>query len=233
MQIARMPLEDWFDNYQFVVDYDLGESAVRARRVGEYDLDLSDIALRYGHHQGHPELRAQIAEEYDGLCADDVLVTCGASEAIGLLSTVLLSVGSRCVIEHPTYPTSYEIPRMLGAAVDLFRLRAEDEWVPDLDRLSAQVGEATPEFVSISHPNNPTGSHLDEQALDVIVRSMSDHDVRIVSDETYRELSYGNPLPPVASLSPSAVSISTMSKCFGVPGLRIGWIATRDPDLLK
>ncbi|MFE3737806.1 aminotransferase class I/II-fold pyridoxal phosphate-dependent enzyme [Streptomyces sp. NPDC059134] len=234
MHIPRMPLEDWFDRYQFEVDYDLGESAVHTRTVQDLSLgvDLSHVPLRYGHHQGLPELREAIAAGYPGLTADDVVVTSGASEAISILARVMLSRGDHCVVEHPTYPTLYEVPRAIGAEVDLFRLRAEDGWRPDWDRLKAQTSART-RLISLTHPNNPTGSVVDEAELRDVSAWATGLGVPLLVDETYRDLSYGTPPPPAASLSEQAISISTMSKCYGLPGLRIGWIATRDRDLIR
>ena len=81
MWYERMDLEDWFDTYQFAVDYDVGESAVKFLTLGDLGVDLTSVALRYGHHKGLPELREVLANDYEGLSADDVIVTAGGSEA--------------------------------------------------------------------------------------------------------------------------------------------------------
>ena len=232
----RMPLEEWFDRYQYRVTSNIGESAVSSISLSEIPVSVEDLwhlPLRYGHHQGLPELREAIATGYPGLSADDILVTAGASEAIVLLAITLLHGRSaRAVIEHPTYPTLYLVPRSLGARVDLLRLRPEQQWRPDLTELKSMVREGA-EFLALTHPNNPTGSMISPDELQAAVEICRGENVRLVSDETYGLMTEGEPLPPAACIDPTAVSISTMSKTFGLPGIRIGWLATRDTDLMQ
>src|SRR5262245_38032589 len=157
---VRMPLEEWFDRYQYTVTSNIGESAVTSISVADIPLsteELWKLPLRYGHHQGLPELREAIAAQYPGLTADDILVTAGASEAIVLVAQVLLDGHSRAVVEHPTYPTLYLVPRALGATVELLRLRPEQEWRPDWSEARSALAEGAQLF-AITHPNNPTGS---------------------------------------------------------------------------
>ena len=232
---VRMPLEEWFDRYQYTVTSNIGESAVTTISVADIPLsteELWKLPLRYGHHQGLPELREAIAAQYPGLTADDILVTAGASEAIVLVAQVLLDRRSRAVVEHPTYPTLYVVPRALGATVDLLRLRPDHEWRPDWNEARAALADGA-EFFAVTHPNNPTGSMISADELQTAVEIAQAADVRLVSDETYWLMTVGDPLPPAASLDPRAISISTMSKTFGLPGIRIGWIACRDAELMQ
>jgi aspartate/methionine/tyrosine aminotransferase len=145
---------------------------------------------------------------------------------------VLLDSRSRAVVEHPTYPTLYRVPRTQQATVDLFGLRPEENWQPDWQRLRAMMNDGA-DLLAITHPNNPTGSTITADELHAAIRIAHDSTARLISDETYRLLTDGDPLPPAASADPSAVSISTMSKTYGLPGLRIGWIACRDTGLMK
>lgn len=232
---VRMPLEEWFDRYQYAVTSNIGESAVTSLSLADLPLaadDLWKLPLRYGHHQGLPELREAIAAQYPGLTADDIVVTAGASEAIAVLANVLLGPASRVVVEHPTYPTMYLVPRALGATVDLLRLRPEQQWRPDWDEVRASIA-AGAEYLALTHPNNPTGSTISMDELRAAVELTRAAGVRLVSDETYGLMTVGDPLPPAASLDARAVSISTMSKTFGLPGIRIGWIACRDRELVR
>lgn len=163
----RMPLEEWFDRYQYAVTANIGESAIASRSLADLPIapaQLAALPLRYGHHQGLPELREAVAADYPGLDSDDILVTAGASEAIVLVATALLQRGSRAVIEHPTYPTLYRVPRALGATVELFELQPAAHWLPDWDRLRATVTVGT-DLLAITHPNNPTGSVIDASGL--------------------------------------------------------------------
>jgi len=151
---------------------------------------------------------------------------------LGGIDKALISQRSRAVIEHPTYPTLYRVARTQQATVDLFRLRPEENWQPDWQRLRAMMN-AGADLLAITHPNNPTGSTITADELHAAIQIAHDSKARLISDETYRLLTDGHPLPPAASADPSAVSISTMSKTYGLPGLRIGWIACRDTDLMK
>ncbi|GIJ45292.1 aminotransferase [Virgisporangium aliadipatigenens] len=232
---VRMPLEEWFDRYQYAVTSNIGESAVTSLSLADLPLsaeELWKLPLRYGHHQGLPELRAAIAAHYPGLTAEDIVVTAGAGEAIVVLATVLLNGRSRAVVEHPTYPTLYLVPRSRGASVELLRLRPDRQWRPDLEEVRASLAGGA-EFFAITHPNNPTGSMISEAELRSVVAIARDAGVRLVSDETYGLMTEGEPLPPAACLDERAVSISTMSKTFGLPGIRIGWIACRDRELVR
>jgi aspartate/methionine/tyrosine aminotransferase len=231
----RMPLEEWFDRYQYAVTANIGESAIRSLSVAELALPsraIDALRLRYGHHQGLPELREAVAAGYPGLTADDIVITAGASEAIVLVAMVLLGHGSRVVVEHPTYPTLYRVPRALRATVELFPLMASEQWRPDWSELRRLMAPGA-DLVAITHPNNPTGSMISASELREALAIAADSGSRLVSDETYRLLILGPPLPPAACLDPRAISISTMSKTFGLPGLRVGWVATQDREVIR
>jgi aspartate/methionine/tyrosine aminotransferase len=113
----------------------------------------------------------------------------------------------------------------------LFTLRFENRFKPDFEELKRLVTPQT-KLVSLTHPNNPTGSKISEDELRQVIELVESLDSYLLFDETYRDMDLENPLPPAATLSPRVVSISTMSKCYGLPGIRIGWLATRDPEIL-
>jgi len=231
MWFKRMPLEDWFDTYQYIVEYDIGESAVKFLTFGDLDIDLSSLPLRYGHHLGRPDLRAIIAEQYEGLSAEGIVATIGASEANFAVVSALVKPGDHVIIEHPTYPSLYEVPRSLGADVTLFSLRYENDFKPDLEELKSLITPKT-KLISLTHPNNPTGSMISESTLEKAVEIAESHGIYLMFDETYRELAFGDKLPAAASLSPRVISISSMSKCYGLPGIRIGWLAAKSKDII-
>lgn len=231
MWFKRMSLEDWFDTWQYHCRYDAGESAVKFLKVSDLGIDLSAVELRYGHHTGRPELRALAAQEYDGLTPAQVLVTSGAAEAIFAIVAALAGPGDHVIVEHPNYPSTYDVPRGLGCEVSLLTLRFEDGFRPDLDRLAAMVTPRT-KLIIFTHPNNPTGSMISSSELEQLVRFAESHRIHLLFDETYRHMAFGPPLPTAASLSPWAISVTSMSKCYGLPGIRMGWLATRDQAVL-
>lgn len=232
MWFRRMTLEIWFDAHQYRVDHDIGESAVRYAVVADLGIDLDGVALRYGHHAGRPDLRELIAGRDAGLEAGDVVVTTGASEANFAVVSALVRPGDHVLIEHPTYPSLYEVPRSLGCDVTLFTLDYGDGFRPDLERFEALLRPDT-KLVSFTHPNNPTGSMITLADLEALVAMAERHGTYLMFDETYREMSYPEPLPAAAVLSDRAITISTMSKTYGLPGIRIGWITSRDPAIVE
>lgn len=232
MWFRRMPLEDWFDKYQYEIEYDIGESAVKYLTFGDLNIDLGNLSLRYGYHRGKPELRELIAEQYEGLSPDHVLVTNGAAEALFDVAASLLKSGDYVIVEHPNYPSNYEVPRSLGCKVDLLHLNFERGFKPDLDELKSLMTPQT-KLVGLTHPNNPTSSMISEKALKELIELVESYDSYLIFDETYRELAFDHKLPAAASLSPKAISISTMSKSYGLPGIRIGWMATKDKSIIE
>lgn len=230
MTFNRMAIEDWFDRYQYLVEVNIGESGLKAHSIAELDVPLGDVVLRYGHHRGAPDLREVIAQEYPGLSAENICVTTGASEAIFALAAALVGPGERMLVEHPNYPTLYEAGLSLGREVDFLPLKYTSDFAVDLDDLRARM---TPEtrLVVLTHPNNPTGSIISAQDLEAVVRIVESHGAYLLLDETYRDLSYVAPPPSAATLSSKAISVSTMSKAYGVPGIRVGWLAA-DPSIV-
>ena len=232
MWFRRMELEDWFDTYQYEIEYDIGESAVKTLGVRDLDIDLKNIMLRYGYHKGRPDLRERIALSFPGFSPEHIIVTTGASEANFVVAASLVKPGDHVIVEHPNYPSNYEVPRSLGCDVDLYTLRFEDEFRPFAKDLEAKITPRT-KLISLTHPNNPTGSIISRDELQNIIDIVESRNIYLLFDETYREMDFKNPLPPAATLSPKVISISSLSKSYGLPGLRTGWLATQDQDVLS
>lgn len=213
----------------------LSESSFTDMRLADYgiDGDVADLLLQYGDHRGLPRLREQVAGDSERLGADDVIVTAGAAAGLFAIATALLGAGDHALIASPNYATNVETPRALGAEVEAVELRFEDGFQLDLDRLAARLRPET-RLVSLTYPHNPTGAMIDRATLERVVELVEAHGrARLLVDETYRELSYAEPLPVAAGLSERAISVSSMSKTYGLPGLRIGWVACRDRELAE
>ncbi len=213
--------------------YNLAESSVRDRTLGELGIEFGDLALPYGDHYGNPDLRALIAEQSGtDVGADDVLVTAGAAGALFVISSSLLEPGDHMVVGFPNYATNYETPIAIGANVEEHVQTFDGNFSIDVDKLASQVTAET-RFISLTCPHNPTGVMFSRRELDQLIHIAEQNDCWLVVDETYREMAYGEPLPVAADLSDRAISVCSMSKTWGVPGIRVGWLITRDPDLME
>ena len=214
------------------IENNLAESSFSDLRLADYgiDADVGDILLQYGDHRGLPELRELIAR--DGVDPGDVLVVPGAAPALFLVASALLEPGDHLLVTRPNYATNVETPRAIGTDVEYLDLRWEDAWELDPERIAAALRPGT-KLVSVCVPHNPTGRTLDEARLQAIVDVVERHpSARLLVDETYRELAYdAPPLPLAATRSPRAIGVSSLSKAYGLPGLRIGWLTTTDPAL--
>ena len=241
VRIADFALERYFARWEFAVEHVLCASDVQGYPMADL-LDLADeqtramwegLTLGYTESTGHPLLRAEIASLYEGLAADDVLVFAGAEEAIFCLANVLLDDDAHAIVTWPAYQSLYEVGRAGGADVTLHELREEDGWAIDVDLLRRQVTPST-RLIVINAPHNPTGMLPDRGRFDAIVAIAEEAGAHLLVDEVYRYLEFAEEdrLPAGAEASPNGISLGVMSKSFAMAGLRIGWLATRDRDVL-
>ena len=233
MDYRRMPIEaESPEQFGYErIRSNLAESSVADTPLRELGVELDDLVLMYGDHLGRPGLRAAIAAPAPRLTADDVLVTPGAAAALFIVHTTLLGPGDELVVVRPNYATNLETPRAIGAAVRHLDLRYEDAWRIDPDRVRALLTPRT-RLVSLTTPHNPTGQVMPAADLRAVVELVEAHPTaRLLVDETYREMTFGDPLPLAASLSERAIGVSSLSKSDGLPGIRIGWLTTTDADL--
>lgn len=135
------------------------------------------------------------------------------------------------VVGFPNYATNYETPYAIGAQVEHHTQTFERGFSIDLDTIESQITDET-RFLSLTCPHNPTGVMFSRQDLDRLIEIVERKGCGLVLDETYREMAYEQMLPVAASLSDSVISVSSMSKTYGVPGIRIGWLITRDKTLM-
>jgi aspartate/methionine/tyrosine aminotransferase len=241
MRLADFALERYFARWEFAVRHLLCASDVEGWRMSDL-LALADdesrtmwesLRLGYTESSGHPLLRAEIAELYEHVDADGVLVFAGAEEAIFCLANVLVGPGDHAVVTWPGYQSLYEVARAAGADVTLHELRETDRWSLDVERL---IGELRPEtrLVVVNAPHNPTGMLPTHHEWARLTDELADRRIHLLADEVYRflELDERNRLLAGADAFERGISLGVMSKSFAMAGLRIGWLATRDHDLL-
>lgn len=234
MQYRRMPIEVespeqlGYDK----IKYNLTESSYADMAFGDLGLELNSLLIAYCDHRGNPELRELLAREAGLRTRDDVLLTPGAAGALFIIATTLLGPDDHILVVRPNYATNLETPRAIGCHVDLYDLKFEEGFDIDPDRLAGMLHPRT-KYISITVPHNPTGTMLSEARLRALIALAESHGIKLLVDETYREMTYGRPLPVAASLSPAAISVSSLSKTFGLPGIRLGWIAAQDASLME
>lgn len=234
MRYRRMPIEVESPEQlgYSTIQYNLAESSVTDVRFSDLALDLNDLVLAYGDHLGKPELRALLTAGAPPLQPDHVLLTVGAAAALFIVATSLLQPGDHMLVVYPNYATNIETPRQIGADYEWFRLSFSDNFALDVDALAARIRPNT-RYVSITVPHNPTGAMISEAQLRQLIAVVEARGCLLLVDETYREMGYAAVLPPAASLSPSVISVSSLSKTYGLPGIRLGWLMTQNADLMQ
>jgi aspartate/methionine/tyrosine aminotransferase len=213
------------------IKYNLAESSVPDAVLGDLEIDLSSSVLSYADHLGNPELRQSIASEGEEIRPDNILITTGAAGALFIVATSLLKPSDHVVLLHPNYVANIETPRAIGCQVDYLRLSFEEEFKLDLEKL-AQLIKPNTKLVSLTYPQNPTGTILTESELDEIITLIESKGCHLLLDETYRDMT-SNPPPIAASLSPQAISVSSFSKAYGLPGIRSGWLINQNTTLME
>jgi aspartate/methionine/tyrosine aminotransferase len=190
-----------------------------------------DTKLGYTAPEGGEGLRRAIAGTYRGIAAADIVASQGAQEALSLIFEALLGPDDHAVIVLPTYPHT-EHALAGRCAVSAVALDAERGWALDLERVAASITPRT-RLMVVNFPNNPTGALLDAEKFDALVALCRRHGIALVNDEVYRLIDRDpkRRLPCVAEVYERGVSVDAVSKSLGLPGLRIGWIATRDADV--
>ena len=232
MRYVRMPIEvESPEEYGYGnIRYNLSESSITDQTLSSLGLAIPDLTLLYGEHRGSHGLRALVAADADGIGADDVLITGGAATALFIIATSLLAAGDHLVVIRPNYATNLETPRAIGCDISFVDLSFENGFRIDIDALAAAITPRT-RIISITCPHNPTGVVISADDLDRLVALAKAHQCYLLVDETYRDLCYDTSLPLAASLGSHVISVSSLSKAYGIPGIRIGWLITTDTRL--
>lgn len=231
MKFDPFVMERWQSTYEHRVRFNLSESGVHPLTVSELlslagvdHSTLGGLRLGYGQSNGSDTLRERVADLYPGAGEDSVLITVGGAEANFAACWHLMEPGEAAAVMLPNY---MQVPGLLpsfGARVLPFHLVEEDGWQPDLDELRACLDQGA-RFILVTNPNNPTGSVLSADSMQAIVNAANEYGAWILSDEVYQGAEVGEAVTPSFWGHYDRVLVTnSLSKAYGLPGLRLGWV---------
>lgn len=240
MRMRDFALEVYFSKWEFTCKYNMTGSDAENMRQSELlalaspedRTAFDNVSLGYTQTFGDPALREEIAKTYDTVKSEHLLCFAGAEEAIYVLNQVLLAPGDHAIVITPNYQAAETVPlsicEVTGVPLDI-----ERNWDLDIEKLKAAVRPNT-KLISINFPNNPTGKIIRRDQMDAIVELCRAKGIWLFSDEVYRliERDPALRLPQAVDLYERAISLNVMSKAYGLPGLRIGWLACKDREFL-
>ncbi len=241
MMLPDFKLERYLAAHEFTAPFLLSSSDCESLSIKEllaYEpaaaTELENLWLGYTEAPGHPALRKQVTALYEKVSADQVLVHAGAEEAIFNFMNVVLSPGDHLVVHWPCYQSLFQVAASIGCEVTKWEADADRGWEVTSGQLEKLIRPNT-KAVILNTPHNPTGFLMKAAVLREVAALVESRGAILFVDEVYRGLEYDerDRLPSACDLSPTAVSLGVMSKAYGLAGLRIGWVATRNQILLE
>ena len=244
MNIDTFKVERWMDEYETKCKYNLAETCIDSLTVREliemagpdpvqYMMELADTRLTYSHIGGSPELLQGIASLYsDVIEPKHIIPMHGAIGANHHVLMTLIEPSDNMISVMPTYQQHYSIPESIGAEVRILNLNPENHFLPDIQRLREMVDENT-RLITMNSPNNPSGSLIPKETMQQVIEVAAEVGAYVLCDEVYRGISEdGSYMYSVADLYEKGISVGSMSKSWSMAGVRLGWIVTRDMDLI-
>ncbi len=238
MNLERALLEEWMRKYYFQVEIDIGSSGVQdfslaeiRRLLGLKVEELDALVFHDSQTLGGEGVREALADRWTGGKVERVMVPHGSTEANFLIMTALLEPGDEVVVLDPLYQQLYAIAKAKGCSLKRWRLRIEDGFRPSMEDLQLLI---TPEtrMIVVNFPHNPTGVTLTREEQQALIRRAAEVGAYLVWDGAFTELTYEtSPLPDPGLEYERAISMGTLSKAYGLPGLRLGWCLAA-PDVL-
>lgn len=246
VKIQPFLIERFYAKYEFSTPYMLSSSDAESFTIEEIlNLDgeqqkennvdeMLEFSLGYTESQGSPLLREEIAKLYPSLNKEQILVFSGAEEGIFTFMNAVLSEKDHIIVQSPCYQSLYAVAQANNVDIAYWEMNEEANWKPDIFKLQSLIKENTRAII-INTPNNPTGYNFTDTEFDEIINICRKNNLILFSDEVYRLSEYSNQtrLPNAADKYENAISLGVLSKPLGLPGLRIGWIATQNAKLLK
>lgn len=241
MNLPPFKLERYFAKYEFNTEFLLCSSDCEAMSIADL-LAMEEGAaqkfqqtrLGYTESQGHLALRREISKIYQSIQPEEILVHAGAEEAIFLFMLAVLKENDHIIVHTPHYQSLSEIAKGMGCYVSPWRAREQNGWALDLDELRHLLRSSTKAII-INTPHNPTGYLMSKVDFEAVNQFAREKKLLLFCDEVYRESEYdpSQRLPAGSDLGEHAVSLGVMSKTYGLAGLRIGWVATKNSKLYE
>jgi capreomycidine synthase len=230
MDLALARLEDWMRLYYHNVDYDIGSSGVRdltmreLRDICGFELsELDSLIFHDSEPLGGRRLRAALADRWTSGDAEQVMVTHGSSEAIYLVMHTLLKPGDEVIVVDPAYQQLYDIARSLGCRITPWGLRAGEGFAPDIPALR-RLASSGPQMIVVNFPHNPTGVSVTREQQDELVAIAAATGAWLVWDNAFGEITHGGDRLPLPNARyDKCLSFGTLSKSYGLAGMRVGW----------
>jgi len=241
MNLSPFKLERYFAKYEFNTEFLLCSSDCEAMSIADLlaleegaSEKFQNIWLGYTESQGSPALRKEITGIYTTIQPEEILVHTGAGEAIYLFMHAVLQQGDHVIVHSPCYQSLSDVAKSVGCEVSPWLAREEDNWELDLDELKKLLRPDT-KLIVINTPHNPTGYLMPSADFDSLNRFVQEHNLLLFCDEVYRESEYdpSTRLPAACDMGEYAISLGVTSKTYGLAGLRIGWIATKNKKIYQ
>lgn len=241
MKINDFKLEVFFGKHEFTAPYLLTQSDCASMKVSElleYEPNAKEAFLNeglgYTEVPGNPELRKVISNLYTKMSPENIIVHAGAQEPIFNFMNVLLEKGDHVIIQFPIYQSLFEVANAIGCEVSKWSIeQSENGWIMDVAKLEKLVKPNT-KLITLNSPNNPTGYTFTKEEIKAIIEIARKSDIYVFCDEVYKGVELdGDKRPWFADCYEKGVSLGVMSKAYGLAGLRIGWLATREEELNK
>jgi aspartate/methionine/tyrosine aminotransferase len=241
MQITPFRIEEYMGRYEFSAKYLLSSSDAESQTIadllalepGAHDAFLTHWC-GYTESPGAPYLREVLATIYQHQHPDDVVVVSAAEEAIFLFYHALLTPNDHAIVETPCYESALTVPKSTGASVSEWRRKPENAWSHDIAALELLIRPNT-RAIYVNTPHNPTGLLMPQPIFHHVLELASRHGIYVLCDEVYRELEHdpSTRLPAACDCYNRAISLGSVSKTYGLPGLRLGWLVCRDRVFLQ
>ena len=239
------------DKHETHANYNIAETCVASISLNDLrslsedkssEIWSPSTKLTYGAIRGSEKLRTNLAKRYSAkkpIQADNILITPGAIAANMTVLYSLIGQGDHVICHYPTYQQLYETPKRLGAKVDYWRAKESKDWQLDIEELKSLIRPNT-KMIIINNPHNPSGAVVPKSTLDSLIDVAEQHQLIIMADEVYRpifhSISPGSPdFPPsIVSLGyVKTIATGSLSKAYSLAGIRVGWIASRSPEIIE